>query len=76
MQMGQIGGSMRGVNRERLVRRCATLAVALGAVVVIGLVAGFDGGLLFPIAIGVATAVAIASERGSGCSSSLFRRRG
>jgi hypothetical protein len=67
---------MRGVNRERLVRRCATLAVALGAVVVIGLVAGVDGGLVSPIAIGVAIAVAIAGERGSGCSPRLFRRRG
>ena len=63
------------MKRERILRWCATLAVAIGAVVLLGLVAGFDGTWMVPMAIGVSTAVAVAGERGHSCSPRLFRRR-
>jgi hypothetical protein len=66
---------MRGLNRDRLLRRSAIVAAALAAVVALGLIAGFDGGLLFPIAIGVATSVAIATDTKRTCSPRVLRRR-
>jgi fatty acid desaturase len=63
------------MNRDRILWRGATLAVAIGAVALLGLVAGFHGTWLVPMGIGVATAVAVAGERGHSCSPRLFRRR-
>jgi hypothetical protein len=63
------------MNRERLWRRCAVLAAATGVVAACGWLFGFDGGLLFPIAIGVAIAVAVFSDTRGTCSPRFLSRR-
>jgi hypothetical protein len=63
------------MNRERLWRRCAILATETVVVVACGWIFGFDRGLLFPIAIGVATAVAVFSDPRGTCSPRFPRRR-
>jgi hypothetical protein len=51
-------------------RRSATLAAVIAVVVALGWIVGFDSGALYPIAIGVGTAVAVFSDR------RFLRRRG
>jgi hypothetical protein len=67
---------MHRMNRD-LRRKGAILAAALGVVLVCAwAAAGFDGGMLFPIAIGAATAVAIFGDTRSTCAPRFLRRRG
>jgi hypothetical protein len=64
------------MNRD-LRRKGAVLAAALGVVLVCAwAAAGFNGGMLFPIAIGAATAVAIFGESRGPCAPRFLRRRG
>jgi hypothetical protein len=63
-------------DRHRLVRTIAIAAALLGvAVVCVWAAAGFRSGVLFAIAIGAASAVAMFSDIGRMCSRPLLRRR-
>jgi hypothetical protein len=65
------------MNRERLARRIAALAVVLGVVLVtIWAVAGSHSEILAAIAIGAATAAVILGDTRGACSRRLLRREG
>jgi hypothetical protein len=65
------------LNRDRLGRKCAALAAILGVVFVCGWAAvGFTSGVMFAVAIGAATAVAVFGDPQRTCSPRFLRRRG
>jgi hypothetical protein len=65
------------MNRDHLVRKCATLVAALALVVFVSFVAiGGPSGILSAIAIGIAVAVALFGDKQrAGACSRPFRRR-
>jgi hypothetical protein len=64
------------MSRDRLARRCAALAVVLGIVFLCAwIVVGWSSDLLFAVAIGAATAVAIFGDGKQRRGSGLLRRR-
>ncbi|HEY7207382.1 MAG TPA: hypothetical protein VH416_04000 [Gaiellaceae bacterium] len=67
---------MRRISRDHLWLRCTVLVVVLGVVFVCGWAAtGFNSGVVFALAIGAGTAVAIFSDTRSTCSPRFLRRR-
>lgn len=67
---------MGRLHRDRLGRKCATLAAVLAVVFACDWVAtGFSGGLTFALAVGAATAVAVFGDTRSACSLPFLRRR-
>lgn len=67
---------MRRINRDRLWRGCAVLAAVIVVVFLFGwALSDLNGGVLFAIAIGIATAIAVFSDRRHSCSPRFLRRR-